>query len=213
LVTADDVARLRGLAQRAAAGDGGAQHELVEQLWMSWLAQVRASRSMGSLASSEDHVLEVATRLAEKIGRKGAHTLKLYEHWQEANDDKGFDDWMRIVVANVVRDYVREQLGAASGDPREVSPKRLLNEFADSSALDSVGYRPPFTAKETARQLLEFAGQRLPADQLRALGLWLEGSAPDELDEELGTPSGRGRDLMRAAVAALRSEFRSREKR
>jgi DNA-directed RNA polymerase specialized sigma24 family protein len=210
-VSTGEVAELTELARRAVAGDGEAQRDLVERLWKSWIAQVRASRSMGALASSEDRVLEVVTRVAEKIGRKGAHALKLYTHWQERNADKSFDDWTRIVVSNVIRDYVRRELGAAPDDARELSPKRLLNEFSASSGLESVGYRPPFTAKETARKLLEFAAKRLPANQLRALGLWLEGSNPEELDGELGTPPGRGRDLMRAAIAALRSEFRTPE--
>jgi len=212
-VSTEDGAELGVLARRAVDGDGPAQRELVERLWKSWIAQARASRSMGTLARSDDHVLEVATRLAEKIGRKGAHALKLYGHWQERNTEKGFDDWMHIVVANVVRDYVREQLGREPADRSEPSAKRLMNEFAESTGLETTGVRPPFTAKETARQLLEFAAKHLPEEQLRALGLWLEGSAPEELDQELGTPPGRGRDLMRAAVAALRNEFRTLEKK
>jgi DNA-directed RNA polymerase specialized sigma24 family protein len=213
VVSNEGVVEFAELARRAVAGDTVAQRTLVERLWASWLVQTRASRSMGAFARSEDHVLEVATRLAEKIGRPGAHALRLYIYWQERNADKGFDDWMRIVVTNVVRDYAREQLGTESQDTAEVSPKRLMNEFADSPGLENASVRPPYTAKETARKLLEFAAERLPPDQLRSLALWLEGSTPEELDGELGTPPGRGRQLMRAAVATLRNEFRTSQKK
>jgi hypothetical protein len=57
------------------------------------------------------------------------------------------------------------------------------------------------------RQLLKYAEQALPEEQCAALALWLKGATDDEIDAELGLAAGRGRKLMRAAVATLRRRF------
>jgi hypothetical protein len=207
MATAVDVPLCEGLAERAMRGDGAAQSQLIEQLWPWWLRLVRASKSMAALARSEDHVHEVAARLAEKIGKKGGHALRLYPLWKDKHPASDFGDWMRIVVANVIRDYVREQIGNTRLHEGELSPKRLLNELTQSSGAETAGFRPPFTLKQSARQVVEFARAHLPQEQLRAVELWLEGATDADLDRELGTSSGGGRELMRAGVAVLRRKF------
>lgn len=204
---ADDAAHAEALAQRALEGDTGAQHELVESLWPSWVRQVRASKGMGAMARCDDHVREVATRVAEKIGRKGAHALRLYPLWRDKHPDSDFGDWNRIVVANTVRDYVREQMGSTRLDAGDLSPKRLLNELTRCAALETASVRPPFTMKQAVREVVEFAGAHLPPLQVRAVALWLEGASDADLDRELGTDPGGGRELMRAGVAVLRRKF------
>jgi hypothetical protein len=119
---------------------------------------------------------------------------------------------MRIVAANLVRDYVREQMGSRRANLDEPSPKRILNEFSMSPALDELGVRPPMTAAQTARELLDFARTRLSPLQLRALALWLEGTSFDPMDQELEVAAGEGRKLLRAAVAVLRRHFAKADK-
>jgi hypothetical protein len=64
------------------------------------------------------------------------------------------------------------------------------------------------TAAQTARQLLEFAREHLPEDQLGALMMWLEGATFEEIAEELGLGEPEAaRKTQRAAVAALRRHF------
>lgn len=207
MVSAVDVPLCEGLAERVVRGDAAAQSELVEHLWPWWLRLVRSSKSMAALARSEDHVREVGARLAEKIGKQGGHALRLYPLWREKNPASDFGDWMRIVVANVIRDYVREQVGNTRLHEGEISPKRLLNELTHSSGVETTGFRPPFTLKQAARQVTEFAQAHLPPEQLRAVELWLEGATDADLDRELGTSPGGGRELMRAGVAVLRRKF------
>jgi DNA-directed RNA polymerase specialized sigma24 family protein len=201
-----DVARCEALAHRALEGDDDARQKLVEHLWPFWMETVRSSRSMGSLARSEDAVHNVVVRLIEKIGRPEGRGLRLYPPWRERHLDKNFGDWIRIVTKNAIRDYVREQLGApqTSGEP---SVKRLLNEFASSLAFEDRGVRPPFTAEQTARQLVEFAHAHLPADQLGVLRAWLEGGSFEDIAAESGGTANDARRLMRAAVATLRRKF------
>jgi DNA-directed RNA polymerase specialized sigma24 family protein len=165
---------------------------------------------MSSLARSDDHVHDVLAKLVGKLGHDDWRGLKRYRPWRERHPDKSFEDWIHIVVANAVRDHVRSQLGEtkAPRSPAEPSLKRLLNEFAASPALAELGVRPPMTAAQTARQLLEFAHTRLPPDQCSALMLWIDGATFDEIDAEIeGTEGGHGQRLVRAAIATLRRHF------
>jgi DNA-directed RNA polymerase specialized sigma24 family protein len=190
----------------ASAGDGKALHRLVEHLWPAWLDLIRASRSMGRFAGSEDDVRNVALRLMEKLSGE-ARALRLYRQWQEKHSGKNIEDWMRIVTANAVRDYVREQLGPRKADDGVPSAKRLLNEFASRAQTREEGFRPPFTRTQMAKQLMEFAQTRLSNEQIGALRLWLEGATPSEMANELGVGSETAQRALRSGIAVLRRHF------
>jgi hypothetical protein len=203
------IARCEALAYRATDGDADAWKELIAELWPAWMRQVRSARSMGPFARSEDHVHDVLTKVVEKLGSGNGRGLKLYRSWKERHADKTFEDWIHIVVANVIRDHIRSHLGETT-DRRpssEPSPRRLLNEFATSAVLDQLGMRPPMTAAQTARQMLDFARERLPADQYGALNLWIDRASFEEIDVELQIEPGQGQRLVRAATATLRRHF------
>ena len=161
----------------------------------------------GSLANSEDHVYEVATRLVAKFGDKLDRALQLYASWRETHPGQDFGDWVRIVTANAVRDYVRQQLGSRLESSDAPSPKRILNEYTLAPVVEEQGVRPPMTQDQTARELIEYAKTRLPTDQVRALALWLEGGSFEDIDSQLRLSSGQGHRLLRAAVAVLRRHF------
>lgn len=195
------------LIARVTTGDAKAWQSLVAHLWPVLFKIVAASPSMGPLGRSEDDVRTVLTRLFERLSRGDGRALMLYGAWRAQHTDKTFEDWIRIVTANVVRDHLREVLAdaAAFEDP---SVKRLLNEFAACPALAALAVRPPITNAQTARQLLEFAEQRLPPDQHRALVLWLEGASFSEIGTELGLAGEQlASNLVRAALAVLRRAF------
>jgi DNA-directed RNA polymerase specialized sigma24 family protein len=195
------------LVASASAGNRQASQELIQHLWPVWTALVRSSRSMGSLAHSDDHVRNVVTRLAGKVLDPDGRSLQSYGSWRQRHPDMNFDNWVRIVTANAIRDYLREQLGRRQSGSDEPSVKRLLNEFASSPVLEELGIRPPFTAAQTARELIEFGQRRLPPDQMRVLTLWLDGAGFEEIDDQLAVPAGQGRKLLRAALAVLRRHF------
>jgi DNA-directed RNA polymerase specialized sigma24 family protein len=200
-----DLAECETLAHRAADGDTVAWTAMVERLWPALHRLLRANHSMGG-ARSEDDVRDVLTKLFSKLGAKQGRGLKLYASWRARHPDKTFEDWIRIVAKNVVRDRAREALGARTSSA-EPSVKRLLNEFAASPRVESLGFRPPMTAAQTARQLLDFAKAHLPLDQHRALTLWLEGASFEEIEGECELGTDGGRKLVRAAVAVLRRQF------
>lgn len=202
-----DVAWCEARAARGAQGDGMACRELVEHLWPHWIELLRSQRSLGPLARSEDHVHNVALRMVAKLSDPASPGIAQYPAWREHNPEKTFEDWTHILLANLVRDYVREELGPRTPNSDLPSVKRLLNELSWSPVAEEIGIRPPFTAHQTARQLVEFARNRLLEPQVRALSLWLEGASFEELDGLLGLPAGQGRKHLRAAVAALRRHF------
>ena len=91
---------------------------------------------------------------------------------------------------------------------RRAQQKRLLNDFAKSLPLDDMGKRPPITDAQTARQLLEFARERLPGDQLAALESWLQGASYEAIASSRGLDdTASAKKLVRAAVAVLRRHF------
>jgi DNA-directed RNA polymerase specialized sigma24 family protein len=202
-----DVELCEKLVVRAASGDAAAGRALVEQLWPVWVEMVRASRSLGERSCTEDDIHDIVAKLVEKFSRADGRTLKLFAPWSARNPGKTFADWMRIVTKNAVRDFVRKKLGPRPQTPGEPSRKRLLNEFASSPLLEELGVRPPLTAAQTARELLEFAGARLSTPELRALAAWLEGSSFDEIADAERLSPDEARKVVRAAIATLRRHF------
>ena len=196
------------LAVAAAAGDGHAFMELVNAVWPELMSLLASSRRLGPLARSEDDCREIGVGLVEKLARHDYRALGQYVEWRGRHPDKSFHDWLRIVAANAVRDYVRAQRRSRPPPADEPSPLRLLNEFAATLPLDELGSRPQVTAAQTARQLLEFAEEGLGAEQYRALTDWLKGGNYEEIGEKLSlSDPDEARKMVRAAVASLRRRF------
>jgi DNA-directed RNA polymerase specialized sigma24 family protein len=208
MTDSNPLAEAASLARGLVAGDAALFPRLIEKLWDPCLAMIAKSRTMRGLRAGEDEVREVATRVMTRLGRDDHRALFLYPPWQENHPDKSFDDWFRILVSNVVRDFAREQRGSDrdrhDGEP---SPKRLLNQFAGTLPLDELGARPAMTDAQTAQQLLLFAKQHLPHDQLSALERWLEGGSYDDIAAAGSSDADGARKLVRAAVATLRRHF------
>jgi DNA-directed RNA polymerase specialized sigma24 family protein len=194
---------------RAVAGEPGAYEQLVALLWPQLISMVGSSRMMVRGSDGSDHTRDVVTRIVDKFQRNHCHTLTLFDPWKQRHPDKSFEDWLHIVAANEVRDFVRGRKGTRARTASESpSIKQLMNEYASAMDVDDLGARPPVTAAQTARQMLEFAEQRLPTDQLSALRLWLSGASFEELHREMGLEDPtHARNLVRAAVSVLRRQF------
>ncbi len=199
-----DARRCEDLCARVLGGDDDALRLLIEHLCPHWLRMLRSRPALAALGGHEDHVEAVMAALVAKIGRPRGRGLLRYPPWRQAHPDKDFADWIRIVTANAARDYVRAHQGGSAAEP---GVKRLLNEWSRSPLIDRLGIRPPITAAQTARQLLEFARAELPAEQWRALELWLEGSDFVEMGRRLALEPDAARRLVRAAVATIRRQF------
>jgi hypothetical protein len=132
-----DAEQAEQLALSAADGSVEAARDLIGVLWPMWLRLVKASPAMRGMQATDDDVANVLLRLVEKI--KNGRSLGLYAPWRERNPDKSFADWVRIVTANAVRDYVkfhsrRPRLELDGDEGTVASPKRVLNEFMRSPA-------------------------------------------------------------------------------
>jgi len=205
-----DWTHCEALAQRAAGGDTGARRELIEVLWPVWLRLARGNDAVQALGTSEDDDHEVAVKVVAKVCGADGHELGLFPPWRERNPGKTFQDWMCIVVANVARDHVRERLAhaRAPASPDDPTVGRVLNEFVRSPLLDEQGVRPAMTVNQTARQLIEFARERLPPAQLGALTLWIDGATFAEIAAQVGVGGeDAARKLVHSGVAVLRRHF------
>lgn len=206
-----DLERCEALISATLAGDGKAFRRLCADLWPFWMQIARRTRSLTLLGRGEDGVRDVATDLAEKLGREDHRALGQYRDWREAHAEKTFGDWMLIVTSNAIRSYVRRHTAAGPADGSGLPPSRnrVLKDFFATVDLEEVGESPSMTPRQTARQVVEFAEGKLPGPQLRALASWLEGSEAGEIADELGLRGGaeEAKKLVRAACATLRREF------
>jgi hypothetical protein len=202
-----------GLIARALAGDNPAWMRLLGVLWERVETRVGHSRRMGQLRGSADDRREVVSRVFARLRRNDLRALRTFPAWRERNRDKTFDDWLAIVVANVIRDYVAERLGDVDDAGRGL--KRLIHTLADTLGADDDGeprLRPAITNAIAAAELLAFAREALPVDQLAALTQWLAG---DDFAEIAATQGWAGasvaRATLRAALARLRRALRVRD--
>jgi hypothetical protein len=209
-----DVDRLIG---RALAGDEPAWMRLLAMLWQRVDTCVGHSRRMGQLRGSADDRREVTSRVFARLRRNDLRALRTFPAWQERNRDKTFDDWLAIVVANVIRDYVAERLGDTDDAGRGL--KRLIGTLAETlDGADDDGreprLRPAITNAIAAAELLAFARATLPVDQLAALTRWLGGDDFSEIAATQGWASATvARATLRAALARLRRALRNRDGR
>jgi hypothetical protein len=183
--------------------------ELVALLWpvVAWL--VRTSRAMAVLARSDDHVRNATLLVMERLGKNGCKAARLQRPWGDAHPDKTLVDWLRIVSANVARDYVRERAGRAGA----ALDKRLVGSLAtllpDEDDLPR-GADLSSTSAHAARELVRWAEGNLPSDQLAALGAWLDGEDFGAMAASLAVAdAAAAQRLVRAALATLRRHARA----
>jgi uncharacterized protein (DUF2267 family) len=190
------------------AGRADAWPKLVEHLFPQLEAIVGRSRHMGPLRGSLDHRRNATTHVLDKLSRNECNALKLLGEWLEANPLKTFDDWLRIVVANGIRDYVTSQLG--SPVPEGAVNKRMLHTLAQALPDDDQGRgaRPAVTDQQTARAILEYAEEHLSDEQMRALAAWLHLGDFAAVSAAAGIPDAAAAEkLVRSALAKLRRQF------
>ena len=108
------------------------------------------------------------------------------------------------MLANAVRDYVRDHASQSPGAERRERCVRL----AGSGEVKEPGERPPITGEQTARELLDHAAHCLPEEQFRAVSLWVVGAEFDEIARDLGlSDAGAAQRQVRAGLAVLRRRF------
>jgi hypothetical protein len=209
---------IEGLIARALGGHESAWMRLLSILWERVETHVGHSRRMGQLRGSPDDRREVVSRVFARLRRNDLRALRTFTAWRARNHDKTFDDWLAIVVTNVIRDYVTERLGDVDDAGRGL--KRLIHTLADTldctdrDAADGrePRLRPAITNTIAAAELVAFARVALPVDQLAVLTRWLAGEDFAEIAAAQGCADAAvARATLRAALARLRRGLRDRD--
>lgn len=202
----ETAAELAELARSGVDGDKRAFARLALALWP--LVTAAAGRRASRDSDVADDAQELFARLLERLEAKDFAGLRAFDDWQSRHPEKDFFDWCRIVIANLARDRVREQVGRRRGAGELPSAKRLLNQLAELAPLDNLAYQPRLTSRETAREILQFAATHLPPLQAAALAAWIEGESFQAVRDMTGVDDEAAAvRLVRAALATLRRQF------
>lgn len=193
-----DLAALAKYVPRIVGGDPAAWTELAARLELHLLPLLRRSRTLGALRHSIDDCRAVMLRVLEQLSKDGYRGLRLFQRWADANPQRDFGCWIRIVTANIARDHASALFGGAAS----------LSPADDDHPL---ALRPPMTNVQLAREFLEYAGQLLDHTQLHALRRWMDGVRLAEIAGELGLAAPRDAGaLVRAALETLRRHLGGR---
>lgn len=208
-----DDAELERLVAATATGDEHAWGQLWSAIEPALSRIIAQPRFLGRLGQVEDDRRNIVVLVMDRLRRDRFARLRLYLDARRGNPRLRFMGWLRVVAKRVgvdyLRahpDYVRRHDAGASAPGHWVEPKTL------PPASRIGGERPPVTARGTARELLRFAAGAIPAEQLRALELWIASETFADIAQALDLPGPTDAErLVRAAIERLRRHYRDRE--
>lgn len=199
---------VKTLLARTLAGDEGAWTALagrVHAMVMATCSSLRVREGLTFLADDE-LAREVAVRVLDRLREHDFAALRSFAAVSErypVSDDQHFERWLRVVVKRLRVDYLRslpEYQRVRSGNGRELRAITLA-ALTDDAGAD----KAPADRAEVRRILEVLARPEFPADQRRALVLWLEGYDAGEVASQLQlADADSGRKLLRAARQRLR---------
>ena len=201
---------VRALLARTLAGDDRAWTALagrVHAVVLATCASLRVREGLTFLADDE-LAREVAVRVLDRLRENDFAALRSFAAVSErypTADEQHFERWLRVVVKRLRIDYLRslpEYQRVRSGDGRELRVITLA-ELTDDTGADQAR-----ADRAEVRRILEvLARPEFPADQRRALVLWLQGYDAGEVASQLQlADADSGRKLLRAARQRLRRE-------
>ena len=189
-------------------GDETAWRKLWQAVEPSLYAQLRRPHVLGRLSQSEDDCRNIVVEVMGRLRANDFGRLRQFALAQRQNPAVPFMGWLLVVAKRVAIDYLRgmETYIDRRHDKDASTPGawRQVGTLPSDSKLP--GVRPAITSRGTARQLLAYAGDELPAEQQAALAAWLEGASFGEIAGQ-GDPRDAEK-LVRAALVRLRRRFR-----
>jgi DNA-directed RNA polymerase specialized sigma24 family protein len=208
---ADD---LEVLVERAATGNEVAWQRLWASVEPRLTRLVAQPRFLGKLGQREDDRRNIIVDVMARLRGNQFDRLRLYLGARRDNPSLAFMTWLRVVAKRVGIDYMRAH-------PDYVDRRREANASTPGVWMDPVtlppasrigGARPPVTNRGTARELLRYAADEIPAPQLRALELWVQSESYAEIAAAVGLASAADAErTVRAAIERLRRRFRPPE--
>ncbi len=199
------------LVRETLAGHEGAWQRLWQAVEPTLYATLRRPNLLGRLSQSEDDCRNIVVEVMSRLRADDFARLGQYAEARRQNPALPFMGWLVVVAKRVAIDYLRAQ--ETYIDRRHVKDASSPGAWRDIVTLpgDSQlpGARPAITGLGTAREMLDFAGEDLPAEQRAALSAWLEGASFAEI-----AGGGDPRDAekrVRAALERIRRKFRKPE--
>jgi DNA-directed RNA polymerase specialized sigma24 family protein len=203
--------QLEHLVGAAATGDERAWQRLWAEIEAPLSRIVAQPRFLGRLGQQEDDRRNIVVAVMAKLRADDFHRLRLYLEARRANPRLRFLTWLRVVAKRVGIDYLRVHPNYVRNDDSQASHPRVWVEPGPLPPASQVaGERPPVTNRGTARQLLQYAVGAIPADQLRALEMWVQGDSFEDVAAALRMSSARDAEkTVRAAIERLRRRYRA----
>lgn len=158
-----------------------------------------------------DDRAEVYLRVLDRLRANDSRALSRYLATRDRYPELGFANYLSAIVSSAVIDHVRakpENLRTRQASARRLVSVQLrpLESVAEPAAATDVS-----EAVEIRRILSKLTDARFPADQRRALLLWLYGHDASAIADELGLASAtEAKRLLRAARERLRRAVRKR---
>ena len=201
------------LIERVVGGDEDAWRDLLASVFPTVLEICKRRRLGGELGSQEDVHRDVAMQTISKLQADQFAALRRYCAAQERYPDTTFVRWLAVIVSHTFIDYLRAQ---PDYQRRRQATARTLVRVA-TTAIDDERHADPRgrdirTVVELRRIIGCLLDAEFPAEQRRAVLLWLDGNSAAEISEEmdLGGPKQANR-LLHAARERLRRRFRESE--
>lgn len=198
------------LVERVIDGSDTSWSEFLERAHPAVLDICRRRRLGSGLAGRDDIYSEVALRTMERLRSNGFAALRRYIDTREKYPATSFVRWLSAVVANVFIDTLRSQ--PEYQRRRQAAARKLVKlqivPLDDGRTARTT--RDVQSRVELRRILAAMLDEEFPAEQRRALLLWLHGNTAAEIAEELSlSGSKQANKLLHAARQRLRRVFES----
>jgi DNA-directed RNA polymerase specialized sigma24 family protein len=208
-----DDGELERLVAASATGDQRAWGELWSAIQPALLRYIAQPRFLGRLGQGEDDRRNIVVQVMERLRKHDFHRLRLYLDARRGNPRLRFMGWLRVVAKRVGVDYLRAHPDyVRRHDAGASEPGHWVEQKTLPPASRVGGERPPVTNRGTARELLRFAAGAIPAEQVRALELWIASETFSDIATALGLRDAREAErLVRAAIERLRRHYRDHQ--
>jgi DNA-directed RNA polymerase specialized sigma24 family protein len=195
--------QLEELVAAAAAEDEGAWQELWRAIEPPLARIVAQPRFLGPLGGREDDRHNIVLAVMARLRADRLHRLRLYLDARRENPRLRFMSWLRVVAKRVGIDYLRAHPEYVRATQAWIQPATL------PPPSQGAGERPPMTDRGTARELLAYAADTIPAQHRRALELWAHDESFDAIARTLELrDAAEAQRIVRAAIERIRRRFR-----
>ncbi len=202
---------MEGLVERAAEGDERAWQALWSAVEPELARIVAQPRFLGRLGQREDERRDIIVAVMARLRADGFARLRRFLDARAQTPALSFMAWLRVVAKRVGIDYLRAHPDYVR---RYEADRSTPGVWIEAQALPSSsrieGVRTPVTARGTAKAMLAYAAESVPAEQCQALELWASGEDFDAIAGSLALASPKAAERsVRAAIERLRRRFRA----